>query len=104
MPNLKEGPNNEELIRDIFHKVYKVDPESTTHKIAKILKGVWGFSPRCSLYWLLVAVMVTFRTCLPQQNVETAAECWHRSRRAGSALLPQTDPFYMERNNFTFCI
>ena len=26
-----------------FHKVYKVSPKSTTHKIEQFCKGVWGF-------------------------------------------------------------
>lgn len=68
---------------------HKVDPKSTTHKIAKTLKGVWGFSPRRSICWLLFALMVTFRRVYLNKmlkqllNVGTEADrlvqhCFHK--------------------------
>lgn len=34
--------------RPVFHKADKVSLNSTTHKIVKKFKGVWGFSPGVS--------------------------------------------------------
>lgn len=48
MPKLQKAQLIKMVSRPVFHKADKVSLNSTTHKIVKKFKGVWGFSPGVS--------------------------------------------------------
>ena len=50
MPNLQEGPNDQEFVIDSASQCIKMSPNSTTHNILQFSKGVLGLSLHLHLF------------------------------------------------------
>ena len=102
MPNLHERPNYEKYLRNSALHVYKVSPNSTTHKSQQFRKGVWWISLYLVISLLLLPVLdVTYsigvKFCNSAKKHECPAMFWRHYQRINRAVsAPQLSTVYTD--------
>lgn len=101
MPNLQERPNYEKYLRNSALHVYKVSPNSTTHKSQQFHKGVWWIisilsSPCCCWLYLMWPVTLVLNFAILQKTWMSAT-FWHHYQRTNRAVsAPQLPTVYTD--------